>query len=84
MNLKKIIENIENLIIKFHDFFHITNVQTGKSFFFTMIFFIGFIFSLTIKNQKLIIASGIGLLLSIIAIHRHFNKYNIWEKFKKK
>lgn len=83
MNLKKIIKDIENLIINFHDFFHINNVQTGKSFFFTLIFFIGFIFSLTINNQKLTMVSGIGLLLSLIAIWRHFNKYNIWKKLKK-
>lgn len=44
MNLKKIIENIENLIIKFHDFFHITNVQTGKSFFFRNDFLYWFYF----------------------------------------
>lgn len=83
MILKKVIKNMEKLIINFHSFFNITNVQTGKSFFFTLIFVLGLIFSIYIKNQKLIKVCVVGLLLSIIALYHHFNKYDIWKKLKK-
>lgn len=84
MNQKNLFKKMKNLFYNFHDFFHIYNVPTGKSFFFALFFLIGFIFSLIIKKQELIKWTCIGLLLSIIAIYRHFNKYNIWDKFKKK